>query len=123
LLTLLTKATIKNVNEIFIKNQVNEKQKQREIKNQKSMSISGYIEMLSMRLCLNKNIATKKKSIWHKIVKTLVRKPMCNSLKSLIILMSLFFIIGANVTIIAAVADLKAQMFHFKTKVYEKHKC
>jgi hypothetical protein len=27
-----------------------------------------------------------------------------------------------NVPIIAAVADLKAQMFHLKTKVYEKHK-
>jgi hypothetical protein len=27
-----------------------------------------------------------------------------------------------NVLIIAAVADLKAQMFHLKTKVYEKHK-
>jgi hypothetical protein len=28
-------------------------------------------------------------------------------------------VIAANVTIIAAVADLKAQMFHFKTKLYE----
>jgi hypothetical protein len=27
--------------------------------------------------------------------------------------------IEGNVTIIAAVADLKAQMFHFKIKVYE----
>jgi len=31
--------------------------------------------------------------------------------------------LAGNVTIIAAVADFKAQMFHFKTKVYEKHKC
>jgi len=28
-----------------------------------------------------------------------------------------------NVPIIAAVADLKAEMFNFKTKVYEQHKC
>ena len=30
--------------------------------------------------------------------------------------------IAHNVPIIAAVADLKAQMFHLKTKVYEKHR-
>jgi len=30
--------------------------------------------------------------------------------------------VADNVSIIAAVADLKAQMFHFKTKVYENYK-
>jgi hypothetical protein len=29
------------------------------------------------------------------------------------------YVIGYNVTIIAAVADYKAQMFNLKTKVYE----
>lgn len=39
-----------------------------------------------MRLCLNKNIAIKKNGIWQRIVRMAVRNPICNSLKSLIIL-------------------------------------